>query len=220
MSDNKTFSLLAILHELNDREFRKKLALFPEELRYYAILASSIVGSENAKRVKETPDAVVEDGEGFVSKMLGMADPEQDETFRGILETCLLETLKDELRFYCPNCRNFNRCLDIENLSVGALFQRRVNGEESDELKQDIRLQVENALQHTPYVETDEAHKLCNDFAHQYTLSNIGEVFGRYADIAATLQNKFGIDYRRVQQQMVTINMDFYEKYNDQKSPN
>ncbi|MCL5062527.1 MAG: hypothetical protein M0Z70_14980 [Nitrospiraceae bacterium] len=212
MSDNKTFSLYAILYELNEREFQRKLHMFPEDLRYYAILAGSIIGSENSKRIKEAPKGIIEDGEEFVSKLLELKSPEKDGVFREILETYLIETLKDELRFCCPNCLNFNKCLGIENLSVGELFKRRANGEETDEIKRDIKIQIENALQKTPHINTDEAHKLCKDFIHQYNTSNIGEVFGRYADIAAKLQNDYGIDYRKIQQQMVAINMEFYEK--------
>lgn len=186
--------------------------MFPEDLRYYAILAGSIIGSENSKRIKEAPKGIIEDGEAFVSKLLELKGPEKDGVFREILETYLIETLKDELRFCCPNCLNFNKCLGIENLSVGELFKRRANGEETDEIKRDIKIQIENALQKTPHINTDEAHKLCKDFIHQYNTSNIGEVFGRYADIAAKLQNDYGIDYRKIQQQMVSINMEFYEK--------
>lgn len=217
MPDNRTLSLYAILYELNEMEFHRKLHMFPEELRYYVILAGSIIGSENSKRVKETPEGIVEDAEGFVSKLLELTNT-QDNAFRGILEAYLIETLKDELRFCCQNCLNFNKCLDIEDLSAGGLFKRRVNGEETDEIKRDIKIQVENALQKTPHINTDEVHKLCKDFMHQYNVSNIGEVFGRYADIAAKLQNDYDIDYKKVQQQMVSINMDFYSKSTEQNS--
>jgi hypothetical protein len=216
MSDNKTFSLYAILYEINEREFQKKLHMFPEDLRYYVILAGSIIGSENSKRIKETPEGIVEDAGEFVSKLLELKVPETDGAFREILEKYLIETLNDELRFCCQNCRNFNKCLEIENLSVGGLFKRRANGEETDEIKKDIKIQVENALQNTPYIDTDEAHKLCKDFIHQYSISNIGDVFGRYADIAVKLQNDFGIDYMKIQQQMVAINMHFYSKSAEQ----
>lgn len=186
--------------------------MFPEDLRYYVILAGSIIGSENSKRIKEAPEGIAEDGERFVSKLLELKGPETDGAFMEILETYLIETLKDELRFCCPNCLNFNKCLGIENLSVGELFKRRANGKETDEIKRNIKIQIENALQKTPHINTDEAHKLCKDFIHQYNTSDIGEVFGRYADIAAKLQNEYGIDYRKIQQQMVAINMEFYEK--------
>ncbi|MCL4457314.1 MAG: hypothetical protein M1147_10925 [Nitrospirae bacterium] len=212
MADHKTFSSYAVLYELNNRELKRKLDLFPEELRYYAVLANGIIGSENAKRLKETPEAVVEDSREFVEKLLGMASPETDDAFKEMLETYLIETLKDELRCCCSNCANFNSCLDMENLPVGLLFQRRVNGEETDELKREISLQIENALQRTPYINTDNAHKLCKDFRHQYSSSDIGEVFGRYSDIAAGLQVSFGIDYKNIQQEMISINMEFCEK--------
>src|SRR3990172_3091363 len=103
MPDTKTYSSFAVLYELNNREFKRKLGLFPAELRYYVVLANSIIGAENAKRVEETPEAVVEDGREFVSKLLEVAAPEQDDAFRDILETYLIETMKDELRYCCPN---------------------------------------------------------------------------------------------------------------------
>ncbi|MBI5640817.1 MAG: hypothetical protein HZA17_10355 [Nitrospirae bacterium] len=212
MADNSIYSSYAILCELSSREFRRKLSLFPEEMRYYVILAGSMIGSENAKRVKETPEAVVEDGRDFVSELLEMARPGEDDAFREILETYLIETLKDELRFCCPNCSNFNACLDLEKLSVGDLFKRRAGGEETDELKKEIALQVAAALSSTPYIDTDKAHILCGDFRHQCQASGIGEVFGRYADIAAELRDSFGIDYKRIQKAMISVNMDFYEK--------
>lgn len=212
MAGNKTYSFYAVLYELNNRELKRKLDLFPVELRYDVILANSIIGAENSKRLEETPAAVVEDGKEFVSKLLAMRSPGKDGTFREILETYLIETLKDELRYCCANCTNFNKCLDMENLSVGLLFRRRVNGEETDELRKEIALQVENALQSTPYINTDRAHELCKDFAHQYPASRIGEVFGRYSDIALELQNSFGIDYKKIQQKMISINMEFCEK--------
>jgi hypothetical protein len=120
--------------------------------------------------------------------------------------------MKDELRYCCPNCAKFNKCLDPENLSVGLLFQRRVNGEETDELKKEIELQIQEALKSTPHIDSDNAHRLCSDFSHQYSASDIGEVFGRYSDIAAELGNSFGIDYGRIQQEMIALNMDFIEK--------
>lgn len=209
MAGNARYSSYAVLYELNNRELRKKLDLFPEELRYYAILANSIIGAENAQRVEGTPQAVVEDGVEFVSKLLGMASPGQDDTFREILEKYLIETMKDELRSCCPNCTKFNACLDIENLEVGNLFERRAQGEETGELKKEIALQVADALKGAPYIDTDDAHTLCKDFKHQYTVSNMGEIFGRYSDIAAELRNSFGIDYKRIQEEMISINMDF-----------
>jgi hypothetical protein len=212
MSDNKTYSSYAVLCELNSREFKKKLDLFPAELRYYVILANSIIGAANAQRVKETPEAVVRDSKEFVSKLLDIAGPEQDDTFREVLETYLVETMRDELRHSCSNCTGFNRCIDLENLAIGPLFRRRANGEDTDELRKEIGLQIEDALKNTPYIDSDNAHKLCKDFRHQYSASNIGEVFGRYSDIAAELRDSFGTNYNRIQQEMIALNMAFFEK--------
>jgi hypothetical protein len=212
MPDLRSYSSYAIMYELSSREFRKKLGLFPEELRYYVILANSIIGAENAKRVEGTPGAVIKDGEEFVGKLLSMVDPEEDAAFREILETYLVETMKDELRCCCPNCARFEECLDVDNLTVGGLFERRVKGEETVELKREIVRQVDAALERTPHVDTDMARLFCEQFRHQYSLSGIGEVFGRYADIAAVLQASYGIDYRKIQQKMVLLNMEFCEK--------
>ncbi|MEW6117121.1 MAG: hypothetical protein AB1553_09505 [Nitrospirota bacterium] len=212
MSDRITFSQLAILYELNDRELKRKLTEFPEELHYYVILASSIIGAENSKRVKETPPEVIQSSEEFASKLMELTSAIPDTTFRNILETCLIETLKDELRFNCPNCRDFNRCLDLEHLPVGDLFQRRVQGEETEGLKKEISAQIAGALKKTPHIATDEAHLLCRDFVHNYSSTSVGGVFGRYADIAAALRQDFGIDYAKIQQQMVELNMQFFEK--------
>lgn len=211
-SDDTTFALLAILYELNDRELKRKLAMFPEEQRYYAVLANSIIGTENSRRVNETPGAVVQSSEDFTAKLLEMTNPEQDNAFRDILETCLIETLKDELKFCCANCTRFTACLDIENSPLGALFRRRVHGEETDALKKEIARHAANALGNTPHLDTDEAYRLCSDFEHQYDSSRIGEVFGRYADIASTLREDFGLDYTSFQKQMLSVNMHFYEK--------
>ncbi|MDA8241253.1 MAG: hypothetical protein M0Z67_12905 [Nitrospiraceae bacterium] len=212
MPDLRKYSSYAIMYELNNREFRKKLGLFPEELRYYVILANSIIGAENAKRVEGTPGAVIKDGEEFVARLLGMMDPGQDAAFREVLETYLVETMKDELRCCCPNCACFEECLDIGNLAVGGLFERRANGEETEELKKEIALQVAAAFERTPHVDTDSAHRLCENFRHQYSASGIGEVFGRYTEIAAVLRDTFGIDYRKIQQEMVLLNMEFCER--------
>jgi hypothetical protein len=212
MSETRTYSFFAVSYELNKREFRRKLGLFPEEMRYYVILANSIIGSENAKRVAETPEAVVEDSREFVEKLLSLVSPEEDEGFRGVAETYLVEAMKDELRFSCPNCENFSKCLDLENLTVGLLFKRRANGEETEEIRKEIALQVDDALKSTPYIDTDKAHELCNDFRHQYRSSGVGEVFGRYSDIAAELHKSFGLDYGKIQKEMIEINMEFCEK--------
>ena len=215
MTDNKQYSILAVLHEINKRELRSKLDLFPEDLRYYATVAGSIVGAENAKRIRETPAGVSENSEEFVSKLLELTSFEDSASFSEVLENYLIETLKDELKFCCLNCRLFERCLDIEDLSVGELFLRRVNGEETAEIREDISREVEKALRNTPYVATDEAHRLCKDFLHQYNASTVGEVFGRYANIASSLQKQFGLDYKKFLQQMVSVNMTFFEKFTE-----
>jgi hypothetical protein len=215
MKDNKFYSLMAILHEINRREFKIKLALFPEDLRYFVTVASSIIGSENAKRISDTPAGVMENSEEFVAKLLEITSFEESDAFREVLETCLVETLKDELKFCCLNCIRFNSCLDIENLPVGELFLRRVHGEETDVLREAISREVEKALQNAPYVAADEAHRLCKDFIHQYNVSNVGEVFGRYADIAVTLQSQYGLDYKKFLQDMVSVNMAFFKKCNE-----
>ena len=213
MTDNKYYSLLAVLHEINKKELRSKLDLFPEDLRYYATVAGSIVGAENAKRIRETPAGVSENSEEFVSKLLELTSFEDSASFREVLRNYLIETLKDELKFCCLNCTLFDKCLDMENLPVGELFLRRVNGEETADIREDISREVEKALRNTPYVATDEAHRLCKDFMHQYDASNVGEVFGRYANIASSLQKQFGLDYKKFLQQMVSVNMAFYKKF-------
>ena len=214
-ADNRLYSLLAILHEINRRDLKKKLALFPEDLHYYVTVASSIVGAENAKRIKETPAGVSENSEEFVSKLLEITSFEDSDAFREVLGTYLLETLKGELAFSCLNCALFEKCLDVENLSVGELFHRRVSGDETVELREAILREVDEALRNTPFVSTAEAHRLCSDFVHQYNVSNVGEVFGRYADIAASLQRQYGLDYRKFLRQIVSLNMSFFEACNE-----
>ncbi len=209
MSNTGLYSSYAVLYELNNREFRNKLGLFPEDLRYLVILANSIIGAENAKRMEGTPEAVVRDGEEFVEKLMGIGSAEKEEAFRDIIETCILETLKDELKNCCPNCKSFYKCLDPENLSVGRLFERRVKGEETPELRREIAGRVEEALRRTPYTDTDLAHILCKDFRHQYSSSTLGAVFGRYLDIAGELRTSFGIDYEKIQKEIIHINMEF-----------
>ena len=209
MPDNKTFTLLAVLHEINNREFKNKLAAFPEDLHYFATLACSIIGAENSKRISETPEGVSKNSEEFVSNLLDMTNVGAEEKFRGVLETYLLDALKDELKSCCYNCLAFNKCLDIENLSVGDLFKRRVHGEETPQIREEISRQVSEAFMKTPYLCSDDAHLKCGDFSHQYNASSIGEVFGRYSDIAAGLHKQFGINYQHILQQMIGINMDF-----------
>ena len=212
MPDNRTYAFYAVMCEINRRELRRRIGLFPEETRSHVVMASAIIGAENAKRMEETPSGVANNGAEFVAKMMDLADPWQDEEFREVLELCLIDTMKDELSYRCPNCRNFTACLDLENTEIGDLFRRRAEGEENEELKKETTTQVEKALRHTPHLESDCAHLLCENFRHQYTATNIGEVFNRYADIAAELQRAFGADYRRIQQEMVRINMAFVEK--------
>lgn len=212
MTDNKHYSLLAVLHEINKRELRNKLNLFPEDLRYYATVAGSIIGAENAKRIRETPAGVTQNSEEFVSKLLELTSFEDIDSFREVLGNYLIETLKDELKFCCLNCRLFDSCLGTEELVVGGLFLRRVYGEETSEIREVISREVEKALLKTPYVASDEAHRLCRDFIHQYNASNVGEVFGRYANIALSLQQQFGLDYRKFLQETVSVNMAFFEK--------
>lgn len=212
MQDNRTYSAYAVLCELNSREFRRRLSLFPEEQRYQVVLASSIIGAQNAGRVDEIPAPVVAEGNEFVAKLLDIAGPEQDETFRDVLEACLIETMKDELRYCCSNCANFSACLDMENMPIGDLFRRRADGEETDELKKEIAYHIGRALQRTPHLDSDSAHLLCGSFRHQYPATALGEVFNRYADIAAELQRTYGINYRKIQMEMVHLNMAFVEK--------
>lgn len=217
MADNELYSLLAVLHEINRRELKNKLTLFSEELHYYATVASSIIGTENSKRISETPTGVTENSEEFVSKLLEITSFEDSDSFREVLGTYLVETLKDELKFCCLNCRLFDRCLDTGNLSVGELFLRRIHGEDTAELREDIVREIDKALRNTPYVATDEAQRLCKDFTHQYNVSNVGAVFGRYADIAAALQRQYVLNYRKFLQEMVEVNMAFFEKCNGKK---
>jgi hypothetical protein len=216
MTDKSTYAVLTILRELNDREFRKKLTQFPEDLRYYVILAGGIIGAEVSKRVQETPKGVVEKSGAFVEDMLAIANPGDDPAFRGVLEDYLVATLKDELRFCCMNCKRLEICLDIEHLELGELFKRRVSGEETQELKDAISTQIDNALSHTPYLDAEDAHKRCKEFRHQYSAANIGEVFGRYSDMTTTLQQNYGIDRGLVLHQMVLVNMEFCEKCSEQ----
>jgi len=214
---DKFYSVLAVLHEINRRELKNKLTLFSEDLHYYVTAASSIVGAENAKRIGETPEGVTENSEEFVSKLLQITNFDEGGSFREVLLTCLLETLKDELRFCCLNCALFERCLDPVNLSVGELFLRRVKGEETTTLREDISREVEKALRNTPYVDAEDAHQLCRDFIHQSNPSNVGEVFGRYADIAVGLQSQYGLDYKKFLQDMVSVNMVFFGKCNEKR---
>lgn len=214
----KTFSLLAVLKEINDREFRNRLHDFPEKFHYYAVLAAGIIGAENSKRISETPSGVAEQSDAFIENLLNVTPVDDDKAFRELLEVYIIKTLESELRFSCVNCRNFEQCLDAENLSVGQLFKKRVYGDETAETRKEITLQVEKALRNTPYTDSDDAHLLCDRFKHQYTASNIGDLFGRYASIASGLSEKFGIDYRAFQQQIIEINTSFLKKTKATKS--
>jgi hypothetical protein len=211
MPDIKMYSLLAVLHEVNRRELQNKLALFPQDLHYYVTAASGIVGAENAKRLKETPEGVMRSSQEFVSELLEVMSIEDSAAFREILGTLLTESLKDELKFCCLNCAFFERCLDIENLSVGELFLRRVSGDETTELKAEITREVNEALRKIPYVLSHEAHKLCRDFLHQYNASNIAGIIGRYTEIAMRLRRDYGLDYAKFLHSVASINMVFFE---------
>lgn len=217
MNELQTYTLYAILHELNGREFRKKLDRYHQDQHFMVMLANSIIGSENARRIEETPRNVVQDSEAFVEKLVQITDHEKEDLFRQILQTHLIETVKDELSFSCPNCRNFLTCANIVNLNIGELFKQRVEGDETNELKKEIKSRVDIALENTPYLDSEEAHMKCNDFTHQYGLSGLGEVFRRYLDIAADLQKRFGIDYKSIQLRIIEINMDFERKVNETK---
>jgi hypothetical protein len=220
MSDTYAYTIYAILHELNGREFKKKISGYPEEMHYLVILANSIIGAENARRINETHEAVVKDSSDFVSKLLNVTDPEHEETLKEILEEFLIETLNDELRFCCPNCVNFNKCLDIKNLPIGELFKRRVEGEESKELKNEIRSLIDEALEKTPFLNSNDAHNQCKDFIHQYDVSTLGNVIGRYREIASELKEKYNIDYSGMQQRMIDINLAFCRKIENSKDDN
>ncbi len=212
-NENVEYASYAILYELSSRDFRRKLDFFPKELRYYFILASGIIGAENAKRMKEVPAGVAKDGEEFVSKLAAIADPNKDELFKGVLNTCLIETMKDELRCCCANCVRFNDCIDLPHLSVlGDLFRRRAEGEETDDVKKKIAGQIEGALAKTPYWEGEDADRLCPYFSHHYSLARLGELFGRYSEIGIGLQAAFGLDYAALKREMIALNMAFAEK--------
>lgn len=209
MKPHYSYSQLAVLMELNDRESRRKRELFPEELRYFAMLAGSIVGAELAQRVPETPDAVVQQSESFVRHLTELAPPADDGVFQEILATYLIETLKDELRFCCANCRRFDVCLDTPNLALGELFRKRVEGEDTENLRAEISQQIDDALTRTPFLTVEIADELCPDFIHSYAAGALGGIIGRYADIASSLRERYGIDYRKVQEQLVTMNIEF-----------
>lgn len=213
MKPHYSYAQLAVLMELNNRESTRKRGLFSDELRYFAMLAGSIVGAELAKRVMETPEAVIRQSESFVQHLTELAPPAADGIFQEVLATYLVETLKDELRFCCANCRRFFTCLDTENLAAGELFRRRTNGEDSEELKTELTREIEEALTRTPYLTVEIADELCPDFMHTCTVADLGCVISRYAEIAAFLRERYGLDYRNVQEQLVTINIEFAGRY-------
>jgi len=204
-----SYAQLAVLMELNSRECRRKREMFPEELRFFAMLAGSIVGAELAKHVPETPDAVVQQSASFAQHLAELAPPADDSVFSGILTTYLVETLKDELRFCCANCRRFDACAAIDTLAVGKLFRRRAEGEDTEEIRDEIQRQIGTALEKTPYLQVEIADELCPQFVHNYTASDIGGVISRYAAIAAALRDAYGIDYQQVQALLIEINMEF-----------
>lgn len=212
MNEIETYASYALLQELNRREFRKKLCLFPDEQRHYAILAAGIIGTETAKRTAGTPEAVVRDGEEFASELRHLVNPDEDALFREVLYTYLIEAIRDELRFCCSNCIHFTDCLNLDSLKAGRLFKLCTEGHETDEIKKELTLSINQALQQTPYLDTEQADSLCKEFRHHYTASTIANVFNRYADIAADLQQRYGIDYKQVQKQIIEINMDFYAR--------
>ncbi len=199
--------------ELSSREFRQKLLLFPDEQRHLAVLACSMVGAENARRLEEAPPGVVAQGGDFVEQMLGLTEAAQDKDFPAVLERCLIEALADELRFSCANCVSFIACLNLDASELGALFRQRVEGDRSDELRQRTDLLVNQALECTPHLADGDAHLRCPRFRHTCSPSTIGAVFNRYADIAAQLAETYGISYRNFQTELIRTNMEFSEQH-------
>lgn len=107
MPDEKTFSLLAVLQEVNNREFRKRLEDFPEKMHYYALVASSIIGAENSKRISETPSGVAEQSKAFVSDLLNMKPVDDDDAFREMLEVYIVKTLESEFEVLLLKLQEF-----------------------------------------------------------------------------------------------------------------
>lgn len=212
VEDLKTYASYAILQELNRREFREKLKLFPAELRQQALIAAALIGAETARRLEDTPEAVVTDSAAFAAELQELAAPDQESGFGRILEAWLIETLKDELRFCCSNCRAFSDCLALESDGLGEVFRRRAGGEDSEELRNETDRRTAEALSRTPYLTADDAQLQCGSFVHLHTPSSIGTVFNRYADIAASLRHSHGADYRTIQQAMIALNMEFCAK--------
>lgn len=209
---NDAYTFYAIIHELNGREFNKRLKRYPEDQHFMVMLANSIIGTEHAKRVTEIPETIVMGSDAFVSKLLQFTDNEKIYLLKEIFEELLIITLEDELRFCCPNCTRFRICTDIVNLNIGELFKRRVKGEESNHLREEIKSRISIALENAPYYDSDDAHEQCEDFEHQYDSSSLGNVFNRYRDIALDLHQRFGLDYGSFQQKLIEINMDFVKR--------
>ncbi|UCG79139.1 MAG: hypothetical protein JSV21_04735 [Nitrospirota bacterium] len=212
MNEEQTYTIYAILHELNGRRFRSRLEHIPEEKHFLMTMATAIVGNEIAKRIEETPDAVASDSNAFVSKLLQLADPEQTEELAIVLGTVLVDTLEDEIRYCCANCKKFSQCTNIVNLKVGKLFKQRVLGDESRELIEEIRSRIDIALENAPYYDSNDAHEQCPEFVHQYDPVSLGDVFNRYRNIASDLAERFGLDYGSFQQKLIDINMEFVKK--------
>ncbi len=101
------------------------------------------------------------------------------------------------------------RFLGVHILS---LIKRCAHGGETDEVRKEIAFQIDSALKKAPYIDADTAYELCKDFSHQCRVSGIGEIFGRYSDIASELQKTYGLDYRKIQKRMIELNMEFCEK--------
>jgi len=113
---------MAILHEINKREFKKQALQISGGTPLFCNGGKQHHRSENAKRIRETPAGVTENSEAFVAKLLEITSFEESDAFREVLETCLVETLKDELKFCCLNCTRLNNCLDVEIFRSGNSF--------------------------------------------------------------------------------------------------
>lgn len=209
---DEDLSLYAVLHELNGRAFRERIGRFPEALRYYVILADALVGLENSRRIGETPSGVIGESEQFVEKLKGMVNPSDDETFGAILLSCVLDSLKGELAFSCLNCRGFGECLQPGQLPVGRLFDRRVKGDETRELREEISRQVDAALVKIPYFDDEAAHAHCERFRHSHSVASLAGLFKRYSEIAGRFAAQYAFDYGQFLGELAAINMEFARK--------